>query len=140
MFNNDPSMMMAINMMGMNNMMPNMNMMGMNNMIPNINMNGTSNIGSNQQLRGKINVLFVTTQGLETVMNFDYGTSIKDALELYLKRVGRPDLINSNIEGFNFIHNALNLKMNDNRSVENAFGGDFVARVIVNDVHNLIGA
>ena len=134
------NMMQNMNMNGMNNMMPNMNMNGMNNMMPNMNMNGMSNIGNNQQSRGKINVVFVTTQGLETVMNFDYEASIKDALELYLKRVGRPELINSNIEGFNFIHNAHNLKMNDNRSVGSVFGGDIIARVVVNDVHNLIGA
>ena len=154
----DPSMMMMLMMGNMNNMMQNMNMggnnmnMGMQNMnmfgnnmgMQNMNMFGnnmnnmnTNNINMNK-IPGKIPVVFSTTKGVVTHMLFDYGTTMKNVFELYLKRVGRPDLIGNIDDQLYFIFNASKMNINDNRKIENVlFEG---SKIIVNDVRDLIGA
>ena len=141
----------------MNNMMPHMNMGNMNNMnmfgnnMNNMNMNNMNMFGNNMNnmnmntvnnadtTPGKITVIFTTTQGVNTTMVFDYGTTMKKVFELYLKRVDRENLIGNIDNKVYFIFNSNKMDINDNRTVENVFqfGG---CRIIVNDVHNLIGA
>ena len=148
------------NNMGMNNM--GMNNMGMNNMgMNNMGMNNMMNFGNDDWMKGfemgmkedneqqqqiqeepgpKINVVFKTTQGTVTNMVFKHGMTVGQALEMYLKRVGRPDLIN-NLQGrLCFLVNAKNLKFTDNTKIEDFFKNVTLPTVLVNDVNNLIGA
>ena len=141
--------------MGMNNMQNMMNNMGMGNMMNSM----LVNAGNEDWMKGfemamnennqpqpreepgpKMNIVFNTTQGTITAMIFKYGTTIGQALEMYLKRVGRPDLIN-NLQGrLCFLVNARQLKFTDNTKVEDFFKNSMAPKVIVNDVNNLIGA
>ena len=130
MFGNNNMNMFGNNNMGMfgNNNMNNMNMFNFNNA------NNTSNF---QPIQGKVNVVFVTTNGVKSNMVVDYGTTIKNMIELYLLRVDRKNLIGS--KEIYFLHNAKYLDINDSRKVESEFNpGE--NRVLVNDAHNLIGA
>ena len=142
----DPSMMMMLMMGNMNNMMQNMNMggnnmnMGMQNMDMfgnNMNNMNTNNINMNK-IPGKILVNFSTTKGVVTNMSFDYGTTMKNVFELYLKRVGRSDLIGNIDDQIYFIFNASKMNINDNRKIENVLYEG--SKIIVNDVKDLIGA
>ena len=132
-----------MNMFGNNNMgMCGNNNMGMcgNNNMNNVNMfnfNSASNTSNFQPIQGKVNVVFVTTNGVKSNMVIDYGTTIKNMIELYLLRVDRKNLIGS--KEIYFLHNAKYLDINDSRKVESEFNpGE--NRVLVNDAHNLIGA
>ena len=131
---------MNMNNMNMNNMnMNNMNMNNMNNMnMEGNNMNYVNNCQNIQQTPGKVNLIFVTTNGIQTNMQIDYGTSVKRAIELYLLRVGLEDLIGNIDNQLHFINNAKKININDSRKVEDVFQG--AQKIIVNDVHNLIGA
>ena len=113
---------------------------GMNfpNFQPNMNMNMNNNMGFQMPPPNKVNIVFKTTQGLITNVLVDFGTLVKDALLLYLKRVGRPDLYKEN-SGIFFLHNAQKVNLNDNTFIEN-FDRQINPVIIVNDVQNLIGA
>ena len=114
------------------NMLQNMNMQNMNmNMQQNMNQQSFSN--------DKINVVFKTTQGLKINMSFDFGTSISDAILLFLKRVGKPELFHPD-SGIYFICNAKKVNIYDQTKIENTFGHQINPVIIVNDVKNLIGA
>ena len=155
---------MTILMENMNNMYKKMTMMMNNNnntynnimMGNNMGMN-PQNFGNNDWMKGlqmtmnegnqtqeepgpKIKVVFKTTQGKTTNMIYKHGTTVGEALELYLKKVGRPDLIN-NIQGrLCFLVNAKQLKFNDTTKIEDFFKNTAIPSILVNDVNNLIGA
>ena len=88
----------------------------------------------------KINVIFNTTQGTTHNMVMSHGTTIDEALKKYLKRVGRPDLINDNSNKICFLFNATKLKFGDNTPIEQFFKNAPNPKVVVNDINNLIGA
>ena len=88
----------------------------------------------------KINIIFNTTQGTTHNIPISHGTTIDEALKYYLKRVGRPDLINDNSNKICFLYNATKLKFGDTTPVEQFFKGSFMPKVVVNDINNLIGA
>ena len=88
----------------------------------------------------KLNVIFKTTQGTTHTMVYTYGTTIEQALEKYLKRVGRPELINDNTNKICFLFNATQLKFGNKTKVEVFFKNINNPKVVVNDVNNLIGA
>ena len=133
-----------MNMFGNNMGMQNMNMFGNNMGMQNMDMFGnnmnnmnTNNINMNK-IPGKILVNFSTTKGVVTNMSFDYGTTMKNVFELYLKRVGRSDLIGNIDDQIYFIFNASKMNINDNRKIENVLYEG--SKIIVNDVKDLIGA
>ena len=147
------------NNMGMNPMMGNMGNMGMmgNNMGMDMMGNMMVNAGNEDWMKGlkmameedkqpeeepgpKINIVFKTTQGTVTNLVVKHGTTVGKTLELYLKRVGKPELIN-NLQGrLCFLVNAKNLKFTDNTKIEDFFKNVTLPTVLVNDVNNLIGA
>lgn len=99
--------------------------------------NNVDKIGS------KILIIFTTTQGVSTNIIFDANDSVSNLLKIYLKRIGRPELISSLMEGGNkieFIYNANPLKINDTTKVKDIFKNSSNPRIVVNDVHNMIGA
>ena len=79
----------------------------------------------------KMNVTFKTTQGITTNMVLKHGTTVGESLKLYLKRVGRPDLID-NLQGrLHFLYNTKNLKFNDTTKIEDFFKNDPLPCIIV---------
>ena len=155
MYNNMTMMMNNINNTYNNMMMRNnigMKMMG-NNIGMNMGMeNNISNFGNNDWMKGfqmvmnvgnqsqeksapKMNVRFMTNKGTITNMVFKYGTTVGEALKLYLERVGRPDLID-NIEGkLWFSFDANRLEYTDNRKIEDVFS-PVGATIFVNYIYN----
>ena len=134
--------------MGMNNNMMLMNMMGGGNdedWLKGFKM-GVDEVKVNNEPNfcgGKINVIFKTTQGVSHAMAFDFGTTIDQALRKYLGRVGKSELLDDLENTSNkicFLFNAQQLKFGDNRKIENFFQNNLNPKIIVNDVHNLIGA
>ena len=145
--------------MGMNPMMGNMGMNQMmgNNMGMDMMGNMMVNAGNEDWMKGlkmameedkqpeeepgpKINIVFKTTQGTVTNLVVKHGTTVGKTLELYLKRVGKPELIN-NLQGrLCFLVNAKQLKFSDTTKIEDFFKNVTLPTVLVNDVNNLIGA
>ena len=88
----------------------------------------------------KISVIFKRTRGNTNVITVNYGTTINDTLEKYLKRVGRPDLIGTQDNKICFLWNATKMKFGDNTPVEKFFKNALNPKIVVNDINNLIGA
>ena len=153
--NNTYNNMMMRNNIGMKMMGNNIGMnMGLeNNIGMNMGMeNNISNFGNNDWMKGFQMVMNVGNQSQEKPapkMNvrfksfyndvnlvLKYGTTVREALKLYLERVGRPDLIDT--EGkIDFICNADRLEFTDNRKIENVFGIE--GNIIVHKTKDLLG-
>ena len=88
----------------------------------------------------KTNIIFKTTQGTTHTLVYNYGTTIDQVLSKYLNRVGRPELYQEKSNKICFLFNASQLKFGDQTKVEVFFKGVINPKVVVNDVHNLIGA
>ena len=88
----------------------------------------------------KLNVIFKTTKGTQTTLVLSHGTTIDTALKKYLKRIGKPELINKKDSMICFLYNAAKLQFGDNTTVEQFFKFNNNPTVVVNDVNNLIGA
>ena len=88
----------------------------------------------------KTNVIFRTTQGTTTNMVYPHGTIMDKALEKYLSRVGRPDLYRDKSNQICFLYNGSQIKFGEKAKVEIYFKNVNMPKIIVNDVHNLIGA
>ena len=73
-------------------------------------------------------------------MHFSPHISIGLAIQKYLKRVGRLDLIDSCDNRLVFLHNARNLTIKDKITLNELFHNSSYPKIIVNDVNNLIGA
>ena len=87
----------------------------------------------------KMNTIFKTTQGITHTIVVDYGTSINELLEKYLKRVGRPDLIGDKNNKFCALYYAVQLKFGDKTKVESFFKMNNNSKVVVNYFFGLIG-
>ena len=88
---------------------------------------------------GKITVVFKTGRGLITTIFIDYGKTISYLIQVYFKRVGKPELFLKPLE-IGFIYNARVIDFNDSRLVEDFFKGINYATITVNDIGDLIGA
>ena len=141
--------------MGMNNnFMPNMlfnnninfmpNMMGMN-----INFNNDNEewlkgfqMGVEQvkeENRKKMNVIFRTTQGSTTNLLLEYGTTIDKMLEIYLNRVGRPELYREKTDRIAFLFNSFKIRFGDQTPIEKFFENTHNPKIVVDDIHPLPG-
>ena len=103
---------------------------------------GEANINidnSNLTSGNKITVVFKTTQGVITNVTIDHGKTVSELLQLYLKRMGKAELIN-NREGICFVFNATKINFDSQTKVEDFFKYNSFPNIIVNDVNNLIGA
>ena len=88
----------------------------------------------------KINIKFNTTQGTTRNISFDENITIGLAIQKYLERVGKEDLINSIPLRLAFLYNAQQFKPSDTIKLKDLFRGKTTPKIIVNDVHNLIAA
>lgn len=88
---------------------------------------------------GKITVVFKTGRGLITTIFIDYGKTVSYLIQVYFKRVGKPELFLKPLE-IGFIYNARVIDFNDSHLVEDFFKGINYATITVNDIGDLIGA
>ena len=104
--------------------MPNFGMMGM--MMPNMEMfnnefNNPQNNNVKQELNDfnlrKKNIVFTLPAGNKVNITFNEGTTIDEVLKTFLKRIGKPELINTKDELF-FLYNGLKLNFGDKTKVE----------------------
>ena len=86
----------------------------------------------------KLNVLFTTTIGTSRNIVLNHSTTIDDALQKYLKTVGKSNLYKS--DKISFLFNATKLNYGDKKTVGEFFRNSPNPKVIVNDTNNLIGA
>ena len=95
------------------------------------------------EVGSKIRIIFRTIQGVTTNIIFNDNDSVSNLLKKYLKKFDRPKLISSLMEGGNkivFLYNVNPLKINDTTKVKDIFKNDSNPKIVVYDVHNLIGA
>ena len=90
--------------------------------------------------RPKINAIFTTTKGKKTILILSHGTTIDQAIEKYLTRMGNQELYTNKSNQICFLFNGAQMKFGDQTKVENYFGINNNQNIIVNDVFNLIGA
>ena len=112
-------------------------------MIPRNDINTNSEQKKENEEEKRINIIFRTTLGLTTNISFNENGSIGDLIKLYLKRVDRPDLISSLMNGdkrIAFLWNGNLLDINDTKKAKDFFKGVNNTRIVVNDINNLIGA
>jgi len=88
----------------------------------------------------KINIIFHTTQGTRHSIFFDENISIGLAIQKYLKRVGRGDIINSVPKDLVFLYNAQQYKPSDTIKLKDLFGENKMPKIVINDIGNIIGA
>ena len=88
----------------------------------------------------RINIIFNTTQGTSHNIAVPHGTTVNQALEKYLKRIGKPELIGTQESKICFLWNANKMRFGDNTPVEQFFKNMQMPKIVVNDVNNLIGA
>ena len=134
--------------MGMNNnFMPNMMMNNNFNFMPNMMLNNNFNFMPNMMMNNinpniehkKIHVIFKTSHGSVHNILVDHGTTVGHLIELYFKRVGRPDLYEKKSDGIAFLFNACKIRYDDQTPVEEFFKLAPNPTIIVNDVYNLHG-
>ena len=88
---------------------------------------------------GKITVVFKTGRGIITTIFIDKGKTVKYLIQVYFKRIGKPELFNRPLE-IGFIYNARVIKFNESKLVEDFFKGNDYNTITVNDIGDLIGA
>ena len=119
----------------MNQQLPNFN--NMNNMN---NMNNINNFNNmNNMNNRKLTVFFKTGKGLITTVFIDYGKTMNYLIQVYFKRIGKPELINKPRE-IGLIYNARLINFNESQLVEDFFRGNDNVTITVNDIGDLIGA
>ncbi len=85
----------------------------------------------------KINILFKDCRGHSKSIAYNCGTTVNDVLEIFLKKIGKPELIN-NIEGkLSFISGGITLKFGDKTKIEDfTNNGVFRTEIIINEYYN----
>ena len=118
-----------------------MQMYTMNQQLPNFNnMNNMNNFNNmNNMNNRKLTVFFKTGKGLITTVFIDYGKTMNYLIQVYFKRIGKPELINKPRE-IGLIYNARLINFNESQLVEDFFRGNDNVTITVNDIGDLIGA
>lgn len=143
---------MGMGMQGMNN--PFMGVQGMNmaGQMPNVDGgNADWMAGYNMAMKeneviqdnsaeNKINCVFKTTQGVVSNVLVDGNKTMGELLKLYLKRMGKEELIDKKDMGICFLYNATKIDFSNKTTIEDFFHSTPNPTLIVNDVNNLIGA
>ena len=86
----------------------------------------------------KINVVFKLTNGSIKIVTISLDKTVGEFIYIFLKKMGSEELI-GNTKDICFLNNATKLNYNDKRKVKDVFINS-IPTIIVNDVHNIIGA
>ena len=95
---------------------------------------------NNMSSEPKINITFNHTQGTTNTMAVNYEITIDTLIRMYYIKVGRPELISNKFNEICFLYNATKLKLGDERKVKDIFKNVSHAKIVVNDLDNIIGA
>ena len=99
----------------------------------------TNSIGKNIEIsKTKMNLVFKNTDGRNLNLILDYGTTVKEALITYFKKMNETDLVVNN--DFIFVYNASKINAHDNTPIEKFFQFNAFPVILVLDTHDLIGA
>ena len=105
----------------------------------NMNMNNMNQMNNMQQYDvDKINVVFKLTNGSIKIVTISLDKTVGELICIFLKKMGSEELI-GNTKDICFLNNATKIKYDDQRKVRDVFNA-INPTIIVNDVHNLIGA
>jgi hypothetical protein len=103
------------------------------------NMNNMNQMNNMQQYDvDKINVVFKLTNGSIKIVTISLDKTVGELICIFLKKMGSEELI-GNTKDICFLNNATKIKYDDQRKVRDVFNA-INPTIIVNDVHNLIGA
>ena len=103
------------------------------------NMNNMNQMNNMQQYDvDKINVVFKLTNGSIKIVTISLDKTVGELICIFLKKMGSEELI-GNTKDICFLNNATKIKYDDQRKVRDVFN-TINPTIIVNDVHNLIGA
>ena len=103
------------------------------------NMNNMNQMNNMQQYDvDKINVVFKLTNGSIKIVTISFDKTVGELICIFLKKMGSEELI-GNTKDICFLNNATKIKYDDQRKVRDVFNA-INPTIIVNDVHNLIGA
>lgn len=101
--------------------------------------NAIISLRNEDKIENKITLVFKTSSGFTKSISCDSNISTGLALQKFLQKMGKEELINSSEEKIVFIYNANKLSINEKKSLNDRIGGDH-AFIIVNDIQNVIGA
>ena len=105
--------------------------------------NNTNNANVNTSfglpMGNKINVVFKTTMGVITNVLIDFGKTMSELFQVYLKKVDKIELFNTK-NTILFLFNAKKISFTDETKVEQFFNVTPHPTIVVNDVRGLIGA
>ena len=87
----------------------------------------------------KIQAVFKTGRGVITTIYIDYGKTVSYLIQVYFKRVGKPELFKRPLE-IGFFYNARLINFNESKKVEDYFMGINNVIITVQDHRDLIGA
>ena len=93
----------------------------------------------NNMSKGKTNIIFKTTRGTALNIIIDYEKTVRELIQLYFKRLGKPELFNRHSDIY-FLFNANRLNYSDQTSVKKFFSSASYPMIMVNDLRDLIGA
>jgi hypothetical protein len=88
----------------------------------------------------KVNCVFKTTQGVVSNVLVEGNKTMGELLKIYLKRMGKEELIGKKDVGVCFLYNATKIDFSNKTTIEDFFHFTPNPTLIVNDVNNLIGA
>ena len=88
----------------------------------------------------KINCVFKTTQGVVSNVSVEGNKTMGELLKIYLKRMGKEELIGKKDMGVCSLYNATKIDFSNKTTIEDFFHLTPNPTLIVNDVNNLIGA
>ena len=133
----------GVNQMGNCQAFPNQNFMnGWQGIYNSNNMNNMNNMNQMNNMPqfdvDKINVVFKLTNGSIKIVTISLDKTVGELICIFLKKMGSEELI-GNTKDICFLNNATKIKYDDQRKVRDVFN-TINPTIIVNDVHNLIGA
>ena len=85
-------------------------------------------------------IVFKSSQGANIIMNFESHISIGSAIQKFLMKINKEELISSPSKRLAFLYNAKKYDTKDTISLKSLFKGNQVSSMIVNDIENVIGA
>ena len=84
-----------------------------------MNYNGQSQTNYNSDYTPKKTIIFKSEEGNTNIFNFNFGTTINEALIAYNQRISRSQIIND--KEFSFFFNGMRLPFGDNTKIEKYF-------------------
>ena len=79
------------------------------------------------------NIIFKTTLGMKTTIEFNSNLTVDELLKQYLTKINKTHLINNSEEKLYFTYNSENLELGDDRKIENVFKSNINPTILVSE-------